>query len=238
MAITVTGPRFVVKTCDAATPPHRLQRGILVFYTRRMDYIFILETGSSRYRYNRKLKARTLFINDRRLGLYPFHNEGETPEQEAEDALWDAQMNAEPYKGDEWARQGDLLAEYLRQEPIKTLVVMDYCTGLGWLFRHLLKNATNVRQDDCQEIHDKMETPIPCLNDRWLILSFFHNDEDTCSMIACCSPEKLIASKIQYLTEMLEFPFIRTVEIPYDFDLTEECLRDLFEQYVLGKSGA
>jgi hypothetical protein len=201
-----------------------------------MDYIFILETGSSCYRYDSELRARTLFINDRRLTFDPYHNEGETPEQEAEDALWDAQI-AEQYgnssKTEPW--RGDILAEYLRQEPLKTLIVMDYNAGVGWLFRCLLKNVTVVGPGHYEEIHDRMKTPIPGPDDRWLVLSFFHNDEDTRSMIFSGDPQETVDSKIQWLTGMLEFPFIKTVEIPYDFDLTEDYLRDLFEQYVLGK---
>ena len=34
---------------------------------------------------------------------------------------------------------------------------------------------------------------------------------------------------------MKHYPFVKTIEIPYDFTLTEEYMRGLFEQYVLSR---
>ena len=69
--------------------------------------------------------------------------------------------------------------------------------------------------------------------DRLLCLSFFHNDEDTANLMWQCTPEELLEDKAEWIRWFMNYPFIKLVEIPHDFTLTEDYMRGLFEEHVL-----
>jgi hypothetical protein len=69
------------------------------------------------------------------------------------------------------------------------------------------------------------------LLDHWLCVSFFHDDKDT-AKITLASGESPLDYKVEILKELLVFPFIKKIEIPYDFLLTYPSLYNLLETVI------
>jgi hypothetical protein len=69
------------------------------------------------------------------------------------------------------------------------------------------------------------------LLDHWLCVSFFHDDEDT-AKITLANGESPLAYKTEILKELLVFPFIKKIEIPYGFLLTYPSLHNLIESAI------
>jgi hypothetical protein len=69
-----------------------------------------------------------------------------------------------------------------------------------------------------------------CL-DNWLCVSFFHNDKDT-KKISLADDESPLEYKWTLLDDMLNFPFIKKIELPYDFLLTYPSLYQLIESNI------
>jgi hypothetical protein len=67
--------------------------------------------------------------------------------------------------------------------------------------------------------------------DNWLCVSFFHDDEDT-AKITLASGESPLEYKIEILKELLVFPFIKKIEIPYGLLLTYPSLYQLIESVI------
>jgi hypothetical protein len=62
----------------------------------------------------------------------------------------------------------------------------------------------------------------------WLCVSFFHDDEDT-AKITLAGGESPLEYKTEIIKELLVFPFIKKIEIPYGFLLTYPSLYNLIE---------
>jgi len=186
-----------------------------------VDTIFILETPVCCYHYDSELKARGIFLNDKKINDRRLN--GDWLWSEEEKALWEAEIEASPGEG-EWTWRGKILEEYLEREPRKTLVVMEYDAMSAWLFIELARGGGG--------------PPRPRPDERWLFLSFFHSDEDTVKMLTGWTNERMLEEKFSWMHGMMNFPFIKRVEIPIDKTLTEEYLRDLFQEYALSKTPA
>jgi len=57
-------------------------------------------------------------------------------------------------------------------------------------------------------------------------------------MLTGWTNERMLEEKFSWMHGMMNFPFIKRVEIPIDKTLTEEYLRDLFQEYALSKTPA
>jgi hypothetical protein len=66
------------------------------------------------------------------------------------------------------------------------------------------------------------------LLDHWLCVSFFHDDEDT-AKITLAGGESPLEYKTEIIKELLVFPFIKKIKIPYGFLLTYPSLYNLIE---------
>jgi hypothetical protein len=64
--------------------------------------------------------------------------------------------------------------------------------------------------------------------DSWLCVSFFNNDDDT-AKITLFNGEKPLEYKAELLKELLDYPFIKKIEIPYDYLITYPSLYQLIE---------
>jgi hypothetical protein len=60
----------------------------------------------------------------------------------------------------------------------------------------------------------------------WKVVSFFHDDIDT-AKIDLDDEVNSLDDKLYLLTDMLNFPFIKKIEIPYDAVLTTGYLGEL-----------
>jgi hypothetical protein len=183
-----------------------------------MDLIFILTTSMACYNYDPELRARTQFITDRRLmrGRWT-RSEGDHYRKAISDC-WNnaASVDIRKRLSESHGWHNMVFDENRAREPEKTLIEMEYgSVTVGLLQERIEKGYFR--------------------GDRPLFLSFFHNDEDTGElMYGNCTPEDLVKSKIDWIEDIMKAAhFIKIVEIPYDFTLTEEYMRGLFEHYVL-----
>jgi hypothetical protein len=69
-----------------------------------------------------------------------------------------------------------------------------------------------------------------CL-DNWLCVSFFNNDDDT-ALINRTGGDDPLAYKDTLLKDMLNYPYIKKIEIPYKFLLTYPSLYQLIETII------
>jgi hypothetical protein len=69
-----------------------------------------------------------------------------------------------------------------------------------------------------------------CL-DNWLCVSFFHDDEDTAA-IALTGGESPLDYKTMLLKDLLNYPFIKKIEIPRNLLLTYPSLYQLIETII------
>jgi hypothetical protein len=183
-----------------------------------MDLIFILTTDACCYRYDPGLRARTRFIDDRRLQWDCWTRSERRHYYMAEDIFKARCYSGKIKRPLNFPWYEEIFDQNIAKEPEKTLIEMKYTGVVKFIFEERIK-------------HDYYKKR----GDRVLVLSFFHSDEDTKElMYGNCTPEDLVEDKINWLKIFMEVaPFIKTVEIPYDFTLTEEYMRGLFEQYVL-----
>jgi len=178
--------------------------------------IFILETPVCCYRYDSELRARGIFLNDKNVDDRRLN--GDWLWSEEEKARWEAEIEARADK-DEWEWRIGILEEYLAREPRKTLVVMEYDAAALWTFIYFARLRG-----------------FPDPGDRWLFLSFFHSDDDTVKMITGWTDEQILEEKFSWMSGMMNYPFVKQVEIPINETITEEFLRDLFEQHALSRT--
>jgi hypothetical protein len=64
--------------------------------------------------------------------------------------------------------------------------------------------------------------------DNWLCVSFFHDDADT-AKIVLPGGENPLEYKIVLLDDLLNFPYIKRIEIPYGYLITYPSLYQLIE---------
>ena len=183
-----------------------------------MDLVYILTTDVCCYQYDYELAARTQFMYDRRFAPGRWTRSERRHYERAQDIFDSRKREDKTGRLLHYEWWEEVFDQNRAREPGKTLVEIP-ATGITL---HLLWKWTE-------------EGSFKKRGERVLALSFFHNDEDTESMMyGGVQPGDLVQSKISWLeTFMKQYPFIRTVEIPYDFTLTEEYLRGLFDQYVL-----
>jgi hypothetical protein len=67
--------------------------------------------------------------------------------------------------------------------------------------------------------------------DYWLCVSFFHDDEDT-KKISLAGGDDPLEYKLELLKELIEYPYIKKIEIPYDYLLTYPSLYQLIESCI------
>ena len=172
-----------------------------------MDTIYILTHSVICYRYELWLKPRVQVIDDWRLRTMRWTGE----EQEQYEKETDDFINYAD--GPEWWET--VLDRNREREPEKSLVEIDYDSILGYIFDKRLRNGYYQRRGE-----------------RICVLTFFHNDDDTANrLFDGNTPERRLFLKQYYLECVINHPFIKTVEIPYDFTLTEDYLADLFEEH-------
>jgi len=68
---------------------------------------------------------------------------------------------------------------------------------------------------------------------RWLVLSFFHSDEDTLKLPQTDDYADSLEQKADWLLAMNNVPFVKKVEIPLDAVITEEDIRGWFKEYIV-----
>jgi hypothetical protein len=61
-------------------------------------------------------------------------------------------------------------------------------------------------------------------------LSFFHDDEITGSLRRKTRVFNMLNHKFSTIESMLDYPFIKKFEIPYNFDISEEYLTDILNE--------
>lgn len=183
-----------------------------------MDMIYLLTTDVCCYRYDHDLRARTQFIEDRRLYQSSLWTEEEAARYKAESALYEEEMD--------WLHA--VFNEWRAKEPHKTLVELD-CGAAEVLKERITGYKTAEMMNN--SIHGELMKP----ETRALVISFFHNDQETAGRyFDASSPEDRLERKMKWLEYFMPYSkWIKTVEIPYDFTLTEEYLRDLFKEYIL-----
>lgn len=64
--------------------------------------------------------------------------------------------------------------------------------------------------------------------DKWLCVSFFNNDTDT-EKIILSDGDNPLEYKLALIKQMLMYPYIKTIEVPYDYLLTYPSLYQLIE---------
>jgi hypothetical protein len=64
--------------------------------------------------------------------------------------------------------------------------------------------------------------------DNWMCFTFIHNDDDT-KKIPLFNRESALEYKLQILDELPDFPYIKRIEIPYNFLLTYPSLYQIIE---------
>jgi hypothetical protein len=167
------------------------------------------------YRYEPWLRDRLQIIDDWRLR--PGHWTDEEQERyEAEEEENDRQGGRKWNDPDYWEAA---LNRNRALEPEKSLVEID--------FDYILRDAIGKRFMYGWNIEP---------GERMCAICFFHNDDDTANHIFDANtPERRLELKAFYLECCLNAPFIKTMEIPYDFTLTEEYLQDLFMEYSVSK---
>ena len=68
----------------------------------------------------------------------------------------------------------------------------------------------------------------------WLFLSFFHNDSEL-TEVNTEKKEDLLGIKIKEIETMLDFPFIKKIEIPYRYQFTYQNLWKILEDLPVEK---
>ncbi|MDR2519385.1 MAG: hypothetical protein LBD13_08265 [Spirochaetaceae bacterium] len=180
-----------------------------------MDMIYLFTTDVCCYRYGHDLRARTQFLSDRRLDYRERWTDEEKARFDAEAAAYGEQVD--------WFHK--VFNECRDREPDKTLVEMDYTMSIDAVLSERIRGyyPADIEGNPILEKKIQPET-------RALVLSFFHSDKETAERYFDAStPEERLARKADWLTCFLRVDYLKTVEIPYDFTLTEEYLRDLFK---------
>jgi hypothetical protein len=192
-----------------------------------------METTVCCYRYEWELKSRTNFITDKRLDIINWKDDDEKQYYQEELEYLKAHDPAQyaRLKQDEEERiaagkeidcktsvewHKHIFDEHLAREPDKTLVVLEFNVITAEIMKKRIAEAAS-------------------RGDRCLVLSFFHNDEETPQMMTSWTPERILKEKISWLRGISNSPFVHTVEIPLGMTLTEDYLRGLFERYIMGK---
>jgi len=182
-----------------------------------MDIVYILATDVCCYRYDPALRARTQFFNDSRI----CHTRRSPAERRHYFAEED-RFRIERWKSSDKKMNNYCWYLYIHdlnraKEPHKTLIEMPTnCYTMFILEKSIKEGFFKLR------------------GERPLVLSFFHNDEDTGNLMYGCPPEQLLEDKASWISMFIkQYPFVKIVEIPYDFTLTEDYMVGLFEQYML-----
>ncbi|MDR0599872.1 MAG: hypothetical protein LBG84_07325 [Treponema sp.] len=174
-----------------------------------MDMVFILEHSVCCYRYSPNLRARTHFVNDRRL------RPDKWSEEETEN------YGKEIPEDDEYIGYTGFYVRAFEEHVLKakelgkTLMVIDFSFAVGVAIDELIKEAEKQ-------------------GERWVVLSFFHSDESMQDLQYASPVEELIEDKLYWLEEMLVYPFIKTHEIDYNKTLHVDYLQELFQRHVPG----
>jgi hypothetical protein len=178
-----------------------------------MDLIFIFTTPMCNYQYDPELLARTQFITDRRL--HPcLWTRSERRHYDEMRARYEKSINYFVCMP-QWYES--VFEEVRAREPDKTLVEI-YAKGavpFGVVDEQVKRGYYEKR------------------GDRLLCVSFFHNDDETLDLTLNLTPEKVLEAKAGWIEDIMRHPYAKLVEIPFDFTLTDEYLRGLFDQYVL-----
>jgi len=185
-----------------------------------MDLIYVFNTSVCCYRYDPRLRARTQFIKDRRLYPDCWTRSERKHYFEARQAF---EKRCNDLKLPFWDRPDwyeEVFDEIRAREPDKTLVEMRRSDVIARVIDERIQ----------QDYYKKR-------GDRLLCLSFFHNDEDTMNLMWSCEGEELLEDKAAWIESyFIGYPYIKLVEIPCNFTLTEEYMRGLFEEYVLNNA--
>jgi hypothetical protein len=178
-----------------------------------MDTMYLLTHSVICYQYDSWLKPRVQTIDEWRLRVGHW--------TETEEALYDQETENHVHKYGEPDYWESALDNNRALEPEKTLVEIDYDSVLA---RHVLGKRL-------------YEGWYRSRGERICAITFFHNDNDTANMLFDGNtPQRRLELKEHYLACCLNAPFVKTVEIPYDFILTKEYLRDLFMEYAVDAS--
>jgi len=176
-----------------------------------MDLIYVFTSTVCCYRYDPELRARTQFIKDRRI--YPSYWTRSERRHYKEERIRNVQNYNYHLYHNPW--MSAVFEEIRAREPEKTLVEMRE-NGIASIIGDFIRTDYYGKRGD-----------------RLLCLSFFHNDEDTANLMWQCTPEQLLEEKAAWISWFLNYSFIKLVEIPHDFTLTEDYMRGLFEEHVL-----
>jgi hypothetical protein len=97
----------------------------------------------------------------------------------------------------------------------------------------ILLNSTPLTLQVLKELREKPDKPNAS---DWLILSFFHDDEELKSNkvkvtdFEYLNPQILIDDKNKDFNRLSDYPFIKRILIPHDFLITSYYLKSLFEK--------
>jgi hypothetical protein len=75
-----------------------------------------------------------------------------------------------------------------------------------------------------------------CLRDKrdepnasgWVVVSFFHEDKELLAANSKWSPTTRMNLKFESILELIQYPFIKKINIPYQYELTFDYLKDLY----------
>ena len=95
----------------------------------------------------------------------------------------------------------------------------------------ILLNNTPLTLEVLKEFREKPDKPNAS---DWLIVSFFHDDTDhetnrvQVTNSEYLNPQIILDIKTKDIASLSDFPFIKKLYIPYGFQITLECLKNLY----------
>lgn len=180
-----------------------------------MDLIYIITHPFCCFTNDPWLEDRSLLIDDRRLlnsRLWAQSEKGKFTKEKRK------HEGPRPWTKIPWTDA--VFEKHLADDADKSLVLINYNPTVADILDKRL----------AEDYYDER-------GDRLLILSFFHNDEDTAQKLDdWYSPKERLAEKNALLALFKErHPYIIIREIPFDFTLSASWLMERFEEYILGK---
>jgi uncharacterized protein YkuJ len=169
------------------------------------------------YHYDPQLEACTQFMYDRRLRNTCWTRSERKHYRRMEDEFREKMFSGQIKRPPHYQWYEEIFDTLRAQEADKTLIELPYNGLTSFILDERLKRGYFEKRGD-----------------RVLVVSFFHSDEDTKTLMYGGDPQDLLESKFSWIAAILQAkPFIKAVEIPMDFMLTKDYMRGLFEQYVL-----
>jgi len=99
----------------------------------------------------------------------------------------------------------------------------------------LVLNFSPIAAVSVQAYIKKMSMDYPT---KYICLSFFHDDIITSNIITdfsdnTSSNEYVMDAKFEILKSMTNFPFIKKIEIPFDFEITDQYLANIIHEQLI-----